>query len=99
PPPPPPLFPYTTLFRSSRAGDCADFVGHRSIPPVKLYTNARQRRGYEARLAVAVTDAATGPARTSCWPAEHLEVARSEVWKFGLDRKSTRLNSSHVAIS
>src|SRR5690625_6631564 len=78
PPPCPPLFPYTTLFRSLRpdlASAYGDF-GRRQDRRVLLYLS-----GFTNGLVIDV----------------ELDMA---VW-FGLgrDRKSTRLNSSHVAIS
>src|SRR5690625_6059600 len=64
--PTPPLFPYTTLFRSARGGRSGHGLGgaHGRTPPPRC----GQRR-------------LPGPGR------------------HGRDRKSTRLNSSHVAIS
>src|SRR5437870_7779098 len=78
PPRPPrsPLFPYTTLFRSHRAGrGAARREGHdpRSRPAGRIGGRGSDRQGgsrdYGLRL------------------------------RHGTDRKSTRLNSSHVAIS
>src|SRR5690625_6140366 len=68
PPPSSTLFPYTTLFRSHRAGD-----GHRD----GVRRRPRRPRG-------------PGPVRGG-----QLDPAVPP----GGDRKSTRLNSSHVAIS
>src|SRR5207249_11810627 len=86
--PPPPrstLFPYTTLFRSSRATRgrdwyvtmdwsrprcrCASSAGHRCWALTRLFARWRRRQG-----------------------------GRDERW-LATDRKSTRLNSSHVSIS
>src|SRR5690625_5484472 len=87
-PPSSTLFPYTTLFRS-RGGDARGHGGHRGArgaPDVDLH-----RRG-------AVGDA----------PAAHRRLHPPATSADGLlhshprgrgDRKSTRLNSSHVAIS
>src|SRR5690625_5824603 len=71
-PPRPPLFPYTTLFRSQ-------------------LTEATPARG--ATLAPAAT-----PARRLPRPRHRLSERprQRRTWR---DRKSTRLNSSHVAIS
>src|SRR5207253_10877710 len=80
-PPPPPrstLFPYTTLFRSSRfrpAPHCSALPASRPAPAAP-----------EARRSTATpTTSPTAPSGLRC--------SRSR------DRKSTRLNSSHVAIS
>src|SRR5436853_832205 len=76
PPPRPPLFPYTTLFRSYRlAGDA-----HRRAV-VGVADGDRQRvglvSGFDARLRQEIADHGQPPQ----------------------DRKSTRLNSSHLGIS
>src|SRR3712207_8977314 len=82
------LFPYTTLFRSVRAGDReerhAGLTGH----------GAREQRLAGARRPVeqhALRDAG----------AERLELLRvlQELLDLVEDRKSTRLNSSHANIS
>src|SRR5690606_39926657 len=79
-----PLFPYTTLFRSGRAGmnltvqkplfNLADL-------PVRDLDRqlARQLLHYETRL--------------------HANASAEQLEALQLDRKSTRLNSSHVKIS
>src|SRR5690606_42089875 len=89
-PPPPPLFPYTTLFRSGRGHDpgLAEAAG--------LGQDRRQRPaegddgGVRHQLRLEVRRRA----------AERLRrpgVRRDDGG--GRDRKSTRLNSSHVKIS
>src|SRR5207253_9099358 len=88
-PPPPPrstLFPYTTLFRSARALDAKRRSRHRQ-PPLGQGPRrlcARRRRG-----------------RGSARGLRARQGARCAHLRGGprLDRKSTRLNSSHVAIS
>src|SRR5207253_7168057 len=69
-PPPSPLFPYTTLFRSGRA-PCRPIAASASSP--------RRADGPAPSTAASLRPSRAAPARS--------------------DRKSTRLNSSHVAIS
>src|SRR5207249_12293328 len=72
PPPRPPLFPYTTLFRSrlpTRAGE-AHRAGRLDATGAEIVAELLER-----------------------WPALAPEA------RVRLDRKSTRLNSSHVSIS
>src|SRR5690606_41220188 len=85
-PPSPPLFPYTTLFRSARIGEACD--PH----------DPRGERDAEIGLAVLEL----GPRHR----ADRLEAAQvaeaavgSQQTVHPRDRKSTRLNSSHVKIS
>src|SRR5699024_12218466 len=98
PPPRSPLFPYTTLFRSRTEPDSpplgvlVGFDG--SDQSVRaLYYAARAARRLDSRLSVvtAYTVPNLAYADASLTPAVPAEVAR--------DRKSTRLNSSHVSIS
>src|SRR5206468_8764562 len=89
-PPTPPLFPYTTLFRSicidaaAPARDAAD----RNIP-----TASQSRYAAPAHLttAKAAAEAASNAARPNA--ATSVCTTQPE------DRKSTRLNSSHDQIS
>src|SRR5690606_39409614 len=95
-PPAPTLFPYTTLFRSHAVADVAE-VGR-----------GRERLGYDAtgeRLATAAPlggDPAGGERLVGAHgerrrlPVPHDLDARA---RHERDRKSTRLNSSHVKIS
>src|SRR5690606_40940873 len=83
-PPRPPLFPYTTLFRS-RGGDPR--ARARGVPP---HHHRFGRAADPARTARALT---TVPAAASVAEGLHRHAAQLE------DRKSTRLNSSHVKIS
>src|SRR5690606_41922739 len=85
PPAPPTLFPYTTLFRSARLGD-----------PV-----ARQRNPHPCQVRVPNPHHRAGTVQPVLDPvllqlrrdlADHRE-------RHPRDRKSTRLNSSHVKIS
>src|SRR5690606_41471938 len=84
------LFPYTTLFRSPGAPARNDVAGDGSRNRVRL-----------RRLAVKL-----GPlglwvraARSAQPEASVYTIARHEVFSENADRKSTRLNSSHVKIS
>src|SRR5688572_32285259 len=88
PPPRSTLFPYTTLFRSRQA-----------ITLEPYYTDGWAMLGYchsakyEWRLALAAANEglAIDP--------DHVECHRLRAQALSLDRKSTRLNSSHSQIS
>src|SRR5207253_10126468 len=87
-PPTPTLFPYTTLFRSGRAqGDGRPARGDR-----EPYVGVRDPRRIDSPRELLVRGGDEGvPSREPrARPAPHA---------LGGDRKSTRLNSSHVAIS
>src|SRR5207249_6806179 len=88
PPPPSPLFPYTTLFRSS---SCAG----RTSPE-----NDRRRDGRSLGLRHLSPAAPAYPRRRPPSPAarRRRHAPRGSV-RGERDRKSTRLNSSHVSIS
>src|SRR5699024_11895450 len=73
--PAPPLFPYTTLFRS---GSGRDSWPQKCPAPHPSYTGRSP-------------SAKSGQSRADCSPSARLCPL--------LDRKSTRLNSSHVSIS
>src|SRR5207247_11269793 len=88
-PPPPRLFPYTTLFRSRGEGEellrrCTD--GH-----LGGGEKARARR-LERRLRVDDQGRVEDPVR-------RIDVLDGRRRRTGTDRKSTRLNSSHEWIS
>src|SRR5207253_8890792 len=84
-PPSPPLFPYTTLFRSP-SPDLLNQTGER-----RNAARAYRRRREEATGGPAGrTDHLFGPGR---------KAGRAAPAEGRGDRKSTRLNSSHVAIS
>src|SRR5207248_10719309 len=85
PPPRSPLFPYTTLFRSTlMPGPSLADVGYFTLPVFAF-----------AALLVLATDGS----RSEPGDAEALPRGRSP-WVLALeDRKSTRLNSSHRTIS
>src|SRR5699024_11492539 len=93
--PPPPLFPYTTLFRSL---DQADNLRQRGVAP--------HMACLKAEVSVLVDGAARNPVARAlvhghAFPRQHRFVHGG--FPFGddavQDRKSTRLNSSHVSIS
>src|SRR5699024_12606643 len=95
PPPPPftsPLFPYTTLFRShiTEYGITDFVVGHygRFDSLAALVLGRAKERHPEIRLTLLLP----------YHPAEH-PFPKPESFDDTLDRKSTRLNSSHVSIS
>src|SRR5690606_39296538 len=82
------LFPYPTLFRS-----------HASKPP----TTRNRHRNSPSKRGVAVSAGSmTGPRATErgrfagCAPPRGLAVSGHRGLAVSLDRKSTRLNSSHV---
>src|SRR5437870_8508868 len=84
-PPTPPLFPYTTLFRS------AYVMENLGIEPQVM-----RRRVEDALDLLAIADL-RGRALGTLSSGEAQRVAIASV--LTADRKSTRLNSSHVAIS
>src|SRR4051812_49741083 len=94
PPPNPPLFPYTPLFRSKPittvviASDHGDHTaGNASFPAGVHYIIHPNSKAILDRSAEASAQRAGGPGG-----------GRGEAqWR--LDRKSTRLNSSHMSIS
>src|SRR5690606_41965954 len=83
-PPRPPLFPYTTLFRSRAARvSCSAHAEYSSAAsPPGARSRAASRAPSQRQI---LQDSSTAPA---------ICLASSD-----LDRKSTRLNSSHVKIS
>src|SRR5690554_3378522 len=93
PPPRSTLFPYTTLFRSRRAGSPP-----RSRPAPRTPGPRHTRRRWPAGSAHTgcgssrCAQRSTRPGAASRWRAQHYFLPPP-------DRKSTRLNSSHVRIS
>src|SRR5207253_8005803 len=98
PPPTPPPFPYTTLFRSrggALAEDRIDRLMQRTSVCFPEEVDLRDYNGALAELELARRSLPNDPrARDEFRP--HLGGVASPS---GEDRKSTRLNSSHVAIS
>src|SRR5204862_1303464 len=80
PPPTPPLFPYTTLFRSPAPLEPGPHRRHRT----EKRGGARPQSDRHPRAERLVGEGADGAERTG---------------RSARDRKSTRLNSSHVEIS
>src|SRR5207253_9822001 len=93
PPPTPPLFPYTTLFRSRRFPRFAVIEPDRHARCLEVVTECAERRQAVEEHSLQPTDLARFPGDGAV--EAQPEVAAKEL----LDRKSTRLNSSHVAIS
>src|SRR3712207_7286513 len=81
------LFPYTTLFRSRLVALVPEPAQQRQRAALQLV-----RRGDERGRLV---DAGASNAR----PQEHAPGVRVVIFRRRLDRKSTRLNSSHANIS
>src|SRR5262245_65227031 len=91
-PPPSPLFPYTTLFRSIRTNVKSD---HRKT--ARLDSAVRKRSPGKSASFVLDGLHATVPRReTSIFPSNSITLMFVTTWA---DRKSTRLNSSHLGIS
>src|SRR5690606_41615446 len=96
PPPRPPLFPYTTLFRSPRRNSGEARLRFGQSPGSCVPSDAETRR----------IDTFTTALRTAARFRETFAAVEGEVaaqahggLNFQPDRKSTRLNSSHVKIS
>src|SRR5690606_40884713 len=88
PPPRPALFPYTTLFRSR--------IDARLLGGQVLALGCKRRRltvGRRTNLVEARIN------RLQPWPERRSACQQLAVHFLELDRKSTRLNSSHVKIS
>src|SRR5688572_32698885 len=81
-----PLFPYTTLFRSSVETVATDASWRAGVGPI-LHSGNYDGESYDARLEI------------EGWSRPGLDDAGWEPVALGEDRKSTRLNSSHSQIS
>src|SRR5207253_6648571 len=86
PPPPPPLFPYTTLFRST-----AGTGGYAEYATASAETTFPLPDELDDGTALALLIQGL-----TAW---HLFRTSAQLREGERDRKSTRLNSSHVAIS
>src|SRR5690606_40671119 len=84
------LFPYTTLFRSRSVRVTA--YADRLAVILRSKLQDERRRGLRPRFGLRVIRRAVRPARAQHVGVDHARVQRQ-------DRKSTRLNSSHVKIS
>src|SRR5690606_41454928 len=88
-----PLFPYTTLFRSHRGGDFfAESIFIADVDRQELVVDRQRRLPFGAAVEVP-----QGNLQRAHEPVK----ARGDEFAEGdqVDRKSTRLNSSHVKIS
>src|SRR5207249_11767237 len=98
----PPLstpFPYTTLFRSPRVGVLGGiglFLGESAFQVVALGRGLGE--GTPPAAVLGRRDGVPGPHERAARGVEGLHVAPNAVLG-ARDRKSTRLNSSHVSIS
>src|SRR5207249_8560320 len=92
-PPSSTLFPYTTLFRSDGKVDVLATDADSALPNVNeaIFIGIHQRA--QEHAAHQAEDGGVG-ADSQCQRQHH-----SDRQPFGADRKSTRLNSSHVSIS
>src|SRR5690625_6708461 len=87
------LFPYTTLFRSRRGAPVRErrrSWGHLDARVGNRRARLRRRESHRIE---------TRPTRRRIDGAGGMAGAHTERTVSGTDRKSTRLNSSHVAIS
>src|SRR5207253_11432224 len=92
------LFPYTTLFRSASPetiARAAQQLGCRSV--AFTYNDPVIFMEYAIDVAQACHD--LGIKAVSVTAGYMCDEPRRELYKYMEDRKSTRLNSSHVAIS
>src|SRR3712207_7821324 len=83
------LFPYTTLFRSPK------FPQRRAAPRVNVTLDLMLQRGKGGNITCRTVDVGPGGMRVTT----DRPLTIDEVLEFDLDRKSTRLNSSHANIS
>src|SRR3712207_9063924 len=90
------LFPYTTLFRSKPGGTLA--LVDNVVPPGSVgdFINAFERFRDPSHLRAWTVEEWRAALASHGLPIAHEEVLSKEM---DLDRKSTRLNSSHANIS
>src|SRR5207249_12017936 len=89
-PPSSTLFPYTTLFRSNRVADAA---------AARMQHHPHAARLVEANLDEVVAAAERAELVSPPGVLPHPLLYAGVLLQNSLDRKSTRLNSSHVSIS
>src|SRR5207302_10042097 len=92
PPPPSTLFPYTTLFRSA-----SKIVAY--AQGFQQMTAASKEYGWDLRLGEVATIWRGGCIIRARFLDRIVEAYKADSAIPNLDRKSTRLNSSHVKIS
>src|SRR5207253_8452559 len=98
PPRSPPPFPYTTLFRSRSRRATRPDPTTRSMPDVlPLTVILPTRNPHPERLRRTLAGLAAQTLAPTQWEVLVIDNASDRPWE--PDRKSTRLNSSHVAIS
>src|SRR5690606_39801955 len=93
-PPAPPRFPYTTLFRSLREVRKALLEADVALPVVKDFTEQVKEQALGQEVL-----ASLNPGQAFVKIVHDRLVSVMGEANEGLDRKSTRLNSSHVKIS
>src|SRR5207244_11913177 len=93
----PPLFPYTTLFRSVSAL-CAERLRSDDVGRDRHDLGGKRRSGV-THIDVAAQHEIPGMHLALSGPYPHLCACVSEAHRPRTDRKSTRLNSSHQIIS
>src|SRR5256885_11776111 len=91
-PPRPTLFPYTTLFRSPDARVFAQYVQH---------VGGRIANRHELGVRMGIDDGVMGDAHLAKADQRNANHEVFSIFRnsLGIDRKSTRLNSSHLVIS
>src|SRR5699024_12646170 len=98
-PPGPTLFPYTTLFRSSQhlrryaGGKCWSSEEERRVDALALRADERRDKLRKA------SGRSKYPLIRRCLNGETRRSSPPPSIRQSIDRKSTRLNSSHVSIS
>src|SRR5207253_9457306 len=99
PPPPPPrstLFPFTTLFRSLHTSVVQALPSSVHAVPTALTASAGQVVLVPVQVSARSHSLTAARHTAPAFPTGCVQAGESRV---PLDRKSTRLNSSHVAIS
>src|SRR5699024_12251483 len=96
-PPSPPRFPYTTLFRSPRRPPGDGGLGLLRLLRLRRCADGGRAAVVREPLPAAAADGVLRPALLL--PALRGPHRRGGPRSAGRDRKSTRLNSSHVSIS
>src|SRR5207249_6498629 len=96
--PPPPLFPYTTLFRSQGSLFAKPLE---TIRQFRTFLAFVSELGHEhgERLGIAGDPQRPGVHRIEADVADQAAIPSRSPCSWPRDRKSTRLNSSHVSIS